>query len=262
MAVVTAAGVLRDAEHGFFAIRESGLARAREALAAIPGRLPDSADVAVFAGPLDARAITFFTERAEQVRRTANFAAPVLAALTAHVQMVRDASGELRCVAPVLDARAAAVARATVGADAVVVGLDARRDNAAEHGRRLRAGIRKELADHLYNYGRALPKHTATIRDSASRLFAREHERIDDTGAHTDQTAQRRLADDRRALEHITSLLAASDPRRRGWVLPMSRTGMVVRSARALALGDRLTLSFHDGAAGAVINDVPTKENA
>lgn len=262
IAVLNAAGALRDAEHGFFATRESVLARAREALAAVPGRLPDSADVAAVAGPLDARAIAFFSARAEQVRRTANFAAPVIAALTAHIQTVRNASSELRCVAPVLDARAAAVARATAGADAVVVALDTRRDNAAEHGRRLRAGIRKELADHLYNYGRALPKHTATIRDSASRLFARERERIDDTGAHTDQTTQRRLADDRRTLEHITALLTASDPRRRGWVLPTGPTGMVVRSARALALGDKLTLSFHDGAAGAVIDDVPTKENA
>jgi hypothetical protein len=33
-----------------------------------------------------------------------------------------------------------------------------------------------------------------------------------------------------------------------------------VRSTRKLALGDRLTLSFHDGTAGAVINKIATQE--
>jgi hypothetical protein len=35
-----------------------------------------------------------------------------------------------------------------------------------------------------------------------------------------------------------------------------------VRTVRALTVGDRLTLSFHDGAAGAVIDTVPNQEAA
>jgi len=262
MAVSHGGGALRDAEHSFFATRDSGLADAREALAGVPGRLPVSADVAVAAGRLDASAIVFFSERAERVRQTANFAAPVVAKLTAHVQTVRDVARELRCVAPALDARNEAITRAALSARGVPVALAARRERAIEHSRRIRAGIRKELSDHLHDYGRALPKHSAAILDAAARLLAHQRARIHDSGTQTDRAAQRRLSQDRRALEHNTALLAAADPRRCGWVLPTSPTGTVVRSAQALALGDRLTLSFHDGVAGAVIDDVPTKENA
>jgi len=70
----------------------------------------------------------------------------------------------------------------------------------------------------------------------------------------------RRLTDSRDRLTHIVEVLAASDPRHRGWVLATDTAGKVVRSVRGLERGDRLMLSFHDGAAGAVIDTVPNKE--
>jgi exodeoxyribonuclease VII large subunit len=260
--VARVAGELRDAEHEFFDTRTAALARAREMLAGLPGRLPKAADIAALAARLDSRAVRFFSDRAEQVRGLANFRAPVDAALTAHVHAVREAAGELRRAAPTLDARADAVTSAAPTTSAVIAVLDARRLGAEEHGRRVGVGIHKELADHLHDYGRALPKRAAAIRDASNRLFQRGRERVDATGARTAEGAHRRVADARRALNHASELLAVSDPRRRGWVLPTDGGGVVVRSVARLALGDRLTLSFHDGTAGAVIDDISNREDS
>lgn len=260
--VSDAAAELRDAEHAFFAARDAGLARAREALAGVPGRIPDVADIDALAGRLDTRAVAFFAERAEEVRTAGDFTAPVRTALHVHAQAVRDAADELRGVRIALDAQAQAVAAAAVPAHTIAGALDARREKTDEQGERLAVGIRKELTDHLRDYGRALVRHADDIRTGALQRLAAERQRTTDAGTELGADARRRLADARRDLVHVTALLAASDPRRRGWVLPTNETGAVVRSARAMAVGDRLTLSFHDGAAGAVIDTVPNPEAA
>lgn len=278
-----AAATLRDAEHDFFADRDAGLARAREALAGVPGRIPDVADVDALAGRLDRCAVSFFSERAEQVRKTADFTAPVRAALQEHAdavreaadfvapirsalqeheQAMREAAGGLVAVPSALDAHARAVVTAGMPSRGVTGALDARREKTHEHGERLAAGIRKELADHLRDYGRALTRHVDDISSGAVNRLAAEVQRTCVVRTDLDADARRRLADARRALDHVTALLAASDPRRRGWVLPTDHAGAVVRSARALDVGDRLTLSFDDGAAGAVIDTIPNPEAA
>jgi exonuclease VII large subunit len=134
------------------------------------------------------------------------------------------------------------------------------RSSTDEQGNRLVAGIRKELADHLRDYGRALTRHTDAIHSGALRRLDGEQQRIADAGIRIDADGRQRLAGARRDLDHVAALLAASDPRRRGWVLPTDDAGAVVRSALQVAVGDHVTLSFHDGAAGAVIDTVPDKE--
>ncbi len=214
-----AAGTLREAEHSFFSLRQAGLARAREVLAGMPGRVPDTAAVDALAGGLDAHAAAFFAAHAERIRTR-------------------------------VDLNAAAVADA----------LDARRRNAIEQGERLTAGIRKELADHVRDYSRALERHVHAIRVAALRRLDAARRSLSDAAAGSGVPYERRLADARRELGHVAALLAASDPRRRGWVLPSDDTGAVVRSVRDLAVGQRLALSFHDGAAGAVVDTIPEQE--
>jgi exodeoxyribonuclease VII large subunit len=252
--------VLREAEHKFFAARETGLANAREALAAVPGRIPDIAAIAALAGRLDTCAVTFFAQRAESIRATAEFTAAVRPALTVHAEAIRESTAELQAVTAALAARAQDVALAGPWSQSVANELVRRRNDTEEQGRRLGAGIRKELADHLHDYGRALPRHADAVRDAAQRRVAAETDRVEDTRVRVGEAAARRIADAKRSLDHMTALLAASDPRHRGWVLPTDPAGAVVRSALALALGDRLTLSFHDGAAGAVIDNIPDQE--
>lgn len=281
--VSAAAAALRDSEHDFFTHREAGLARAREALAGIPGRIPDIADVDALGGRLDTRAVAFFSERTERVRKTADFTAPVRAALHQHAEAlreaadfspavraalrdhaeaVRDVAGELRGVPAELEAHVRAVVAAGVPAQAVTSALDARRAKAHEQGERLAAGIHKELGDHVRDYGRAVARHVDDLRSGAANRLAAAAQRTSGVGADLDADARRCLADARRDLDHVTALLEVSDPRRRGWVLPTDRVGAVVRSARGLAVGDRVTPSFHDGAAGAVVDTIPNPEVA
>jgi exodeoxyribonuclease VII large subunit len=258
--VCGAAAELRDAEHEFFAAREAGLARAREALAAVPGHIPDAADIDALAGRLDTRSVAFFAERTERVRKTADFASSVRATLNAYSDAVREAAGELGDVRSTLETHAQAVEAAAPLAQSALAALDGHRENTDEQGNRLVAGIRKELADHLRDYGRALTRHTDAIHSGALRRLDGEQQRTADAGIRIDADGRQRLAGARRDLDHVAALLAASDPRRRGWVLPTDGAGAVVRSALQVAVGDHVTLSFHDGAAGAVIDTVPDKE--
>jgi exodeoxyribonuclease VII large subunit len=257
-----ATGTLRDAEHEFFAARDMGLAQAREALAAVPARIPDTPAIAALAGRLDTRAIAFYSMRTESVRETADFNAPVTAKLNTRAEAVRETARELLTVHPALRARAEMVVRAAPVAPRVVARLDACAAHTGEQGSRLATGIRKELVDSLYDYDRALPRHTDTIRGATLRRLHDEDEHLNDFVALARDGAHGRLTDASRNLDHLGALLIASDPRRRGWVLPTDDAGAVVRSVHKLAVGDRLNLTFHDGTAGSVINEVPNREES
>jgi exodeoxyribonuclease VII large subunit len=259
--VARAAADLQSAEHDFFRAREAGLARGREVLAGVPARLPDVADIATLAGRLDTRALTFFSGRAESIRALADFSAAVRARLETQTQTVRDAAAGLDAVAGRLDAQTQAVELAAPPAGAVVAALDARQERVSERGTLLASGIRKELGDHLYNYGRAIARLTGEVHAGALARLERAHERASETGARLDADCRRRLADAVRGLDHVTQLLNASDPRRRGWVLPTGSDGSVIRAVSALSIGERLSLSFHDGTAGAVIESIPNQES-
>jgi exonuclease VII large subunit len=222
--------------------------------------MPSTADIKALAAQLDTRAVTFFAERADDVHST-NLAPFVTTRLGDHATQVRSAAMELRDIRTALDERKASVSRIASPERDILTTIETRRRSTHEQGKRLRAGIRKDLADHTYNYGRALVRLTGATRDSAWRQLVAHSQLVSDTSARSDEGCRRRLQDARRAMQHACELLAASDPRRRGWVLPTDSAGAVVRSGMKLAIGDRLTLSFHDGAAGAVINKTPKEED-
>lgn len=237
--IIQTTGRLAEAEHRFFAERETALARAREVLAGVPGRLPDRADIESLSSRLDAQAVSFFG---------------------AHAERVREAANDLRDVSAALVQRTHAVSMAGPSAATFLAALESTVGKTAEEGQRLRAGIRKELADHLRDYERGISRRVDDIARVATQGILTEQAQVSETATRLSDGSRARLREAERALQHIIELLTASDPRVRGWVLPTSPDDVVVRSVKQLRLRDRLTLSFHDGVAGAVIDTVPDQE--
>ena len=260
--ITATVGDLRSAEHAFFSLRETVLARARETLAAVPGRIPAAADVDAFAARLDTHAVMFFTDQSHEVRRAGDFGRAICASLRDHIDMVWEASPTLSATLGGIERCKHDVVRATPDGARLLAALETRVSAVGANGRRLTAGIRKELADHLHDYGRALVRQLKAVRDAIDRRVTNEDRRVG--GASNDLTlsSKRGITDAQRSLAHVTAVLAASDPRGRGWVLPSRPDGQVARSVADLAIGDRLTLGFHDGAAGALIDTVPQEETA
>jgi exodeoxyribonuclease VII large subunit len=239
LAIAQTTARFAESEHRFFAEREAALARAREVLAALPGRLPERADIEALGSRLDARAVGFFAT---------------------HTEGVREAADDLRGVGVALAQRAQAVTAAAPAATAVAAALESRAGKTHEEGSRLGAGIRKELADHLRDYDRGISRRVEDIARIAAHHVVAEQGRVAETLTRLCDGSRARLREAERGLEHVAALLTASDPRIRGWVLPTRPDGAVVRSVKQLRLRDPLILSFHDGAAGAVVNTVPDQE--
>ena len=257
--VAGSAAELLRAQNEFLASRARVLSEAREALAGVPGRIPAVSDVRALAAGLDRHAVAFFSERADDVRST-DFSTLVAARLDERATQVRTAALEPKGIGRALDDCKATVSRVALPSRDLLRAIEARRRGARDQGERLRAGIRKELADHAYHHGRALARLSGATRDSVLRQLAARRQAVGDTSARADEGCRRQLQDARRSVQHACEVLAASDPRRRGWVLPTDSAGAVVRSVMELAIGDRLTLSFHDGIAGAVINNTPKED--
>jgi exodeoxyribonuclease VII large subunit len=107
-------------------------------------------------------------------------------------------------------------------------------DHVAELCRRLEVGTRRQLADHLRDYGNAL-----------ARL-------VRETGAGVN----RRLADSRRRYRHLADVIEARDFRRRGWAMATREDGAAVTTVEGLRSGSLLRLTFSDGAADAHVDRV------
>jgi exonuclease VII large subunit len=259
--ITATVGDVRSAEHAFFSLREAGLARAREALAAVPGVIPAAADVDALAATLDTRAASFFTDQCHEVRRAGDFRTAILASLRDHVDAVRDASSTLTVALGGIERCQREVLQAAPAGARLLEALETRASAVARDGHRLKAGIRKELADHLHDYGRALVRQLKVLHDAIDRRVTTEDGRVAGISNDLRLSSKRGIADAQRSLGHITAVLVASDPRGRGWVLPSRPDGEVVRSVADLEIGDHLTLGFHDGVADAVIDTV-RKETA
>jgi exodeoxyribonuclease VII large subunit len=75
-----------------------------------------------------------------------------------------------------------------------------------------------------------------------------------------DQAAARRVDRMRENARHLIAVIRARDFRERGWMLGATAGGDPVRSAAALAPGDRLELHLHDGSAAATVDHVEIGE--
>lgn len=261
-AVTRAGGILRDAEYRLFASRAAGLAAATTTLTSIRARIPSPAEVTRLGARLDAAATDFFASWTRRTTAAAPEPAGLLRRLDQRETQVNAVADGLRSAAQLLAATAREVSGLSVSARELVSRLDIRQQAARDHGERVRAGIRKELADHLRDYGRALKRLDGGARDGLRAFLGSREVELASTATTFDAAVGRRFADDRRKLDHLVTLLAASDPRRRGWVLPTDDTGSVIRTIGALTAGDRLTLTFHDGDADAVIENIHHEEDS
>ncbi len=139
----------------------------------------------------------------------------------------------VRLVGLKLDARAAAffaersalVASSAQRLEAVPGAMGARKAAVGEQGRLVTMGIRRQLADHERDYGRAL-----------ARL-----------GREAVAGIQRRLRDAQRDARHLAEVIAARDMRPRGWVLAARSDGGPLRSATDAPPGTDFHLDFADG---------------
>jgi exonuclease VII large subunit len=191
-AVDSATGALERAKQAFFHGRERGLAAAQLVLASLPGRIPSPAQVSAVDAALDARAQSFFRERAEAV---------------------------------------AAEGRRLEACERTLAGMSA---DVVELGRRLSVGIRRQLSDHGRDYGHALARLVREARVGATR----------------------RIAHSRRDVEHIAAVVEAHDFRRRGWIVATGEQDNAVSTVDGLDSGSRLRLTFSDGQADAVVEQI------
>ncbi len=134
--------------------------------------------------------------------------------------------------------------------------LARRAADVGEQSRRLGVGITRQLADHQRDYSHAVAR---LVRDAAAagvRRLAREELDLARAGDLTRERAARRLHDAERDLRHATTVIEARDFRRRGYVLVTGEDDRPVPSVEGLSPGARVHLSFRDGRAGAVVDDI------
>lgn len=121
---------------------------------------------------------------------------------------------------------------------------------------RVRVGTRRQLEDHTRDYGRATARLSREAAAGLERCAGRARGLVEDAGAGLAERARRRLDGARREAVHGAALVAARDPRRRGWLLARTAEGVPVRSATQLAPGQRVALHLHDGRAETVVESV------
>jgi exodeoxyribonuclease VII large subunit len=221
-----------------------GIALAARRVDDVPARLARGAErLAAHAARL--RAVTRLDALLDDVRRGA-LTATVRAALSERESGVLEARArlsavvrrvpgteELRVLGVRLDARAAQffaarsalVEKAGRGLERVPAAVDARRSEVAAQARLVTMGTRRQLTDHDRDYGHAL-----------ARL-----------GREAALGVARRLREARREAADAAALVAAHDPRPRGWLRAARGDGTPVRRAVDVAAGDPLHLHFVDG---------------
>jgi exodeoxyribonuclease VII large subunit len=180
------------------------------------------------------------------------------------------AAPALTALAQVLQARARAffderergLAASTTGLSGAAGALRRREERLAEHEARVGAGIRRELADHERDYGRALSRHAREAGLALARALEGRHHDVSRGGAEVWVGARRRLAEVERDLRHASQLVEARDLRPRGWLLASDEAGRPVTGVEALRVGARLRLHLRDGAARVAVEHVEEHEEA
>jgi exodeoxyribonuclease VII large subunit len=168
-----------------------------------------------------------------------------------------------------LDARAAAffASRATLvdaaarGFDGVPAALEAQCGAVAEQGRLVAMGTRRQLADHERDYGRALAR---LGREAAAGAVRRFRDAARDATLRREAVAAvpRRLREAASEAAHAAALVAAHDPRPRGWLRAARGDGTPVRRAADVGRGAPLRLHFMDGRVDATADSVHDIEEA
>jgi exonuclease VII large subunit len=143
-------------------------------------------------------------------------------------------------------ARAALVQEAGRGLATVPAAVAVRQREVADQARLVTMGTRRQLTDHDRDYGHALAR---LGREAASGVARRMRDAARDATLGRDVAAavRRRLREAGREASDLAALVAAHDPRPRGWLRAARGDGTPVRRAADVATGDPLHLHFVDG---------------
>jgi exodeoxyribonuclease VII large subunit len=117
-------------------------------------------------------------------------------------------------------------------------------------------GIRRQLADHEHDYGRALDRLVADFNRSILRRLEEEGIRLTQSGELTRERIYRRLGDAERDLKHVTALIEARDFGKYGFVLATDAAGKPLSSVGSVRVGGHLSLKFRDGRAGVTVSKI------
>ncbi len=233
------------------------IAAARERLDAIPRRL-DGARERVSVCVERMNCATAIAARAACVRETAGEVSDALSDfLAVHQRGLVHARGTFTAV-PHRAARELAAERETLASACGALAHTREQlthivGDVHELGRRVRQGIRRQLADHTRDYSRALSRLLREARAGVERRVVRVREQVQREGMLLIERARRRLDAAQRDTTHQNELIAAHDFRQRGWLLASTADGKPTRSAADLTAGARIHLHLHDGQAQAVV---------
>ncbi len=237
--------------------REIGTAEGR--LTAVPRQLDLAVErIDACAERLDCAAV--LEARAAELRNSAaEIAGALRESLVARHHGLEHAGGALDAV-PHRAARELAAERDTLATAGAALALT--REQLSGLARDVRAlsalvrqGTRRQLADHVRDFGRAANRHVRQARAGLDRRELRARELVEREGALLSERLRRRLDDARRDAMHQAELIAAQDFRRRGWLLAGTTSGPA-RSVTDLRTGERVHLHLHDGRAQAVIDNI------
>jgi exodeoxyribonuclease VII large subunit len=194
----------------------------------------------------------------EHCRREIELAGTVLAGVPERIELLGERIGSLqvRIDSGASFAHRLAMLRASAaplrGAGERIGAL---RKNVAGEGERVARACRRQLQDHQRDYGQALARLLRQAARDLRRRLDGAREELTTTGRRLPVRAVRILERARREAMHLARLIGAQDFRARGWVLA-HRHDRPVRSARELAPGLDIDLSFHDGSASATVRSI------
>ena len=261
----------------------AGLERSAGILAGVPRRIGDRAERAgalaralPVRARVDGRALAV-DERARAVKvAQAAFLGERVRAL-AHARGVLGGvprrvprAPALAALAQVLQARAGSffgerergLAACGAGLTGAAGALSRREERLGEHEARVAAGIRRELAYHERDFGRALSRYAREMALALARGLEGRRVEVAGRGAEVSAGARRRLGEGERELRHAVQILEARDFRRRGWILAGDEAGRPVGDARTLRVGGRLRLHLRDGTARVAVEHLEEREEA
>jgi exodeoxyribonuclease VII large subunit len=241
------------------------IARARELVRAVPGRL-ELADERISAAASRLQAGAMLDARRHDVlERSTELTDAIRGFFQTHITGLANARASLsaapRHAAHELAAQQATLASASSTLARTGERLQSLATRTAELGDHIRVSINRQLTSHSHNYSRAITRLISEALAGIDRADKRHRALLATESDRLEAGARTRVADANQTVAHLAALIAARDFRRRGWLLA-SNDGNPVRSAADLHTGDRLELQLHDGSAEAVVEQVQRHEGA
>lgn len=241
---------------------ESGLRHARQALERIPAQLEHHLERLQVMGQRLRRS-DFLDSRQASIRELGQrIAHTETTAVALHQQRIARADAALGTVPHRYRAALAEREQGIREQSLHLAGVPKRREEAVakitEQSRWIGDGIARQLADHERDYGRAVDRLVAQMKNATLIRLADEGDRLTQIGRLSRERVGHRLGNAERDLKNVLARIEARDFRRHGFVLATDTEGKPLSSIAGVRVGTTLNLSFRDGSARARVEE--TKE--